>query len=257
MNLHTFRRFWVDESLGDGVTITIDKRHGHGHFHKLAHVLRAKVGDEMLVFNGRDGEWRAVISSINKEQLVISVGERVRAVEKSPPLVLLCAPPKGSRWHHVIEQATQAGCDVIQPVVSHHSVRRAINHASSIAVAMAATEQCGLLSCPKIEPLRPFTDAINIWASQIRLFFCHPDDSSSPTPHLWHHCQQGVSSGVGVIIGCEGGWSDEECHLIAHHPSASTIERVHLGQNFYRVDSAAFLALSLLQLARMTHHERR
>ena len=255
MNLHTFRRFLLNEPLRGGVKITIDG--SHGHFHKLSHVLRAKLGDEMLVFNGRDGEWRAVISSINKTQLVIDVGEQLRAVEKSPPLVLLCAPPKGSRWHHVIEQAVQAGCDVIQPVVSHHSARRAINHASSVAVAMAATEQCGLMSCPTIKPLCSFAQAIDIWSSRVRLFFCHPYDSSSPTPHLWHWCAQNdVSSSSGVIIGCEGGWSDEECQFIAHHPS-DTIEQVHLGQNFYRVDSAAFLALSLLQLARMTHHERR
>ena len=255
MNLHTFRRFLVNEYLGHGITITIDRR--HGHFHKLAHVLRAKVGDEMRVFNGRDGEWHGVMSSISKEQLVIAVGERVRGVDESPPLVLLCAPPKGARWHHVIEQATQAGCDVIQPVVSHHSARRSINHASSIAVAMAATEQCGLLSCPTIKPLCSFAQAIDTWSSRVRLFFCHPYDASRPTPHLWHHCQQGDVSGTGVIIGSEGGWSDEECHWVARHPSASTIEQVHLGQNFYRVDSAAFLALSLLQLARMTHHERR
>ena len=240
-----------------GMVVKIIFAKGQNHFHKLSHVLRARVGDKLFLFNDRDGEWHGVICSISKECLVVSVGEQLRAVDESPPLVLLCAPPKGSRWHHVIEQATQAGCDVIQPVVSHHSARRSINHASSIAVAMAATEQCGLLSCPTIKPLCSFAQAIDIWSSRVRLFFCHPYDASHPTPHLWHHCAQGDVSGAGVIIGSEGGWSDEECHWIARHPSASTIEQVHLGQNFYRVDSAAFLALSLLQLARMTHHERR
>lgn len=243
------RRFFTSFDLREGATLCFTG----AQLHKLKTVLRAKKGFELSLFNGRDGEWAGEISSLTKDEILIELTAQIRGQSLVKERLLIFAPPKGARLDHLIDQTVQAGCSHFAPVISRYSVRKHINKERLLAIATRAAEQCGMLHQPLMDDTRPLPEALTQWHERYHLFICHPiQDTHS---HLWEallSLPSNLDKAVGVVIGPEGGFGDDEVKELV---ASFKLEQVHLGEAFYRVDSAAFLALSLCGLYDKIHSQ--
>ncbi|MHC1549991.1 16S rRNA (uracil(1498)-N(3))-methyltransferase [Phyllobacterium sp. K27] len=207
----------------------------------LANVLRMKDGDEILVFNGWDGEWRAVLRFESKKKLYFELVELTREQPLTPDLIYCFAPLKQGRLDYLVQKAVEMGAGVLQPVITQHTQVARIGIERIEANAIEAAEQCGVLAIPVTrEPLK-LEKLLDEWDPARRLIFCDEGhDTHNPLPLL----QTLPKTPLGVIIGPEGGFSDQERQRLRTLPFVTAIP---LGQRILRADTAAVAALALIQ----------
>ena len=131
--------------------------------HYLINVLRCKTGDEVLLFNGRDGEWRGVLSPATKKRVAVVIEERTRPQSDGPDLHYLFAPLKRARVDYMAQKATEMGASLLQPVLTRRTMAERVNTSRLIANAVEAAEQCGILRVPDVaepEKLPRLLDAL-------------------------------------------------------------------------------------------------
>ncbi len=116
--------------------------------HYLINVLRCKTGDEVLLFNGRDGEWRGALSAATKKRTAVVVEERTRPQSDGPDLHYLFAPLKRARVDYMAQKATEMGASLLQPVLTRRTMAERVNTSRLFANAVEAAEQCGILRVP-------------------------------------------------------------------------------------------------------------
>jgi 16S rRNA (uracil1498-N3)-methyltransferase len=117
-------------------------------------VLRLKPGEAVLLFNGRDGEWRATLAVEGKRSAALTVSERTREQTAPTDLHYLFAPLKHARLDYMVQKAVEMGASRLQPVLMQHSQALRVNLERMHANAIEAAEQCGILSIPEIgEPM--------------------------------------------------------------------------------------------------------
>ena len=112
-------------------------------------MLRQKAGDPVLVFNGRDGEWRATLAGA-KRRWSLRLGERIREQTHGLDLHYLFAPLKHARLDYMVQKAVEMGASRLQPVITRHSQAGRVNLDRMRANAIEAAEQCGILTLPEI-----------------------------------------------------------------------------------------------------------
>jgi 16S rRNA (uracil1498-N3)-methyltransferase len=207
----------------------------------LANVLRMKDGDEILVFNGRDGEWRTVLRFESRKKLNLEPMELTREQPSTPDLVYCFAPLKQGRLDYLVQKAVEMGAGILQPVITQHTQVARIGIDRIEANAIEAAEQCGVLAIPSTrEPLK-LEKLLNDWDPERQLIFCDEGhDTHNPLPLL----QSLPKTPLGVLIGPEGGFSDHERQMLRSLPFVTAIP---LGQRILRADTAAVAALALIQ----------
>lgn len=207
----------------------------------LVNVLRMKDGDEILIFNGRDGEWRAVLRFESKKKLYFEPVELTREQPAIPDLIYCFAPLKQGRLDYLVQKAVEMGAGILQPVITQHTQVARIGIERIEANAIEAAEQCGVLAIPAVrEPLK-LERLLDEWDPARRLIFCDEGhDTHNPLPLL----ESLPKTPLGVIIGPEGGFSDQERQRLRSLPFVTAIP---LGQRILRADTAAVAALALIQ----------
>src|SRR4029079_14490872 len=101
----TVVRLFVEVDLAAGVELPLEAPRAH----YLRNVLRRQAGDAVALFNGRDGEWRARIETLQRGAARLQVQERTRAQPAEADLWLVFAPVKRARIDYVAEKATELG----------------------------------------------------------------------------------------------------------------------------------------------------
>lgn len=207
----------------------------------LANVLRMKDGDEILAFNGRDGEWRAALRFESKKKLFLEPLEQTRDQPAAPDLIYCFAPLKQGRLDYLVQKAVEMGAGVLQPVITQHTQVARIGVERIEANAIEAAEQCGVLAIPPTREPVKLDKLLEGWGCERRLIFCDEGhDTHNPLPLL-----QSLPRGpLGVLIGPEGGFSDQERQILRKLPFVTAIP---LGQRILRADTAAVAALALIQ----------
>ena len=237
----TTQRLFLDAPLAEGERIAIDRDQAN----YLVNVLRMNAGAAVLVFNGRDGEWRAVLEG-DRKRAALLVETRTR--EQTPPsdLHYLFAPLKQARLDYVVQKAVEMGVGRIRPVITRRTQVSRLNEDRLRANAIEAAEQCGVLSVPSIDPPRPLAEILASWASQSpdrRLVFCDEDHVGlDPIAAL----RDAAPAPMAVLIGPEGGFSPEERAELGKLPFVLPMA---LGPRILRADTAAVAALALVQAA--------
>jgi 16S rRNA (uracil1498-N3)-methyltransferase len=236
-------RLFLDGPVGEGAALALSREQGN----YLGNVLRLKEGDAVLVFNGRDGEWRARIAGAGKKAVRLEITERVRAQTSPHDLHYLFAPLKHARLDYMVQKAVEMGVSRLQPVHTRHTQAERVNLARMRANAIEAAEQCGILSVAEIsEPVR--LDALlRGWKPDRLLVFCDEDaDVKDPAAALGAARSGGLMGAlpISVLIGPEGGFVEEERAALADLPN---VVRLSLGPRILRADTAAVAALALVQ----------
>jgi 16S rRNA (uracil1498-N3)-methyltransferase len=236
-------RLFVDAALGAGESIALTREQAN----YLVNVLRLKPGGDVLVFNGRDGEWRARLAAAGRKSVSLDVAARTR--EQTPPCDLdyLFAPLKHARLDYMVQKAVEMGVSRLQPVLTRHTQPERVNLARMRANAIEAAEQCGTLTVPEIsEPAR--LDALmRGWKPDRLLVFCDEDAEVKDPAAALGAARGGGLMGtlpISVLIGPEGGFAEEERAALAELPN---VVRLSLGPRILRADTAAVAALALIQ----------
>ena len=103
----------------------------------------------MLVFNGRDGEWRARACRRGQEARSRSTSSSARAAQTAAgDLHYLFAPLKHARLDYMVQKAVEMGASRLQPVITRHTQAERVNLERMRANAIEAAEQCGILNIP-------------------------------------------------------------------------------------------------------------
>jgi 16S rRNA (uracil1498-N3)-methyltransferase len=220
----------------------------------LAKVLRARVGDELILFNGDGRECNGAIESVRGSRVAASVADS-RQVDRESPLsvTLVQCVPRGDRMDFIVQKATELGVARIVPVLSQRSVVRldkAQAESKAIhwrAVAISACEQCGRNRLPVIEAARPLLNYLGESAPGARLrLVLEPE--SAPLAAAAGHGPVGAS-GLEVVdaeiaIGPEGGFAPDELEAFR----VAQFSPVGLGPRVLRTETAAIAALVWLQV---------
>lgn len=207
----------------------------------LTSVMRRGVGDELLVFNGRDGEWRATIAEVSKRGCRLVLVEQARPQAFGPDLDLIVALVKRPRLETIVEKAAELGARRVRLVVTRHTNADRAKLPRLQAIATEAAEQTGRLDVPEIfEPVK-LDKLLDGWDAGRRLMFC--DEGGEAKPALEALAGEGPWA---VLIGPEGGFSPEER---ARLRALAFVTPVSLGPRILRADTAAISALTLWQAA--------
>lgn len=230
-------RLFVEEPLTEGAELTPSEAQDH----YLRHVMRAKEGDALRLFNGRDGEWRARIEAMPRRSMSLRVQDRLRPQREEPDLWLLCAPIKRTGIDFIVEKAAELGAARIKPVFTARTIITRVNHARLIAHAIEAAEQSERLTIPLVDPAEPLAAALQHWDPARRLIFC---DEGGGVPEIGAALQGAAPQPAAILAGPEGGFTPAERELLR---SKKYVLSVSLGPRILRADTAALAALAVWQ----------
>jgi 16S rRNA (uracil1498-N3)-methyltransferase len=231
-------RLYVSQDLATGAELKLDPRQTN----YLVNVLRLGAGAPILLFNGRDGEFMARLAASSRKAASLIVGAQTRPQEAPPDVDYLFAPLKHARLDYMAQKAVEMGARRLRPVITRHTQISRVNLERLKANAIEACEQCGVIWTPEIAPVEPLGEALKRWPAERLMVFCDEEaDEATPLDALGHALGHG---GLGLLIGPEGGFDDDERAAILAKPR---VVRLSLGPRILRADTAAVAALALIQ----------
>jgi 16S rRNA (uracil1498-N3)-methyltransferase len=233
-------RLFVDAPLSEGGKIALERNQSN----YLGNVLRLSAGESILVFNGRDGEWQAAIEG-RKRPDGLTIVAQTRPQDRLPDIAYVFAPLKHARLDYMVQKAVEMGASRLQPVLTRHTQVSRVNVERMRANVIEAAEQCSILSLAAVaEPVALDRFLEKRETSRLLVFCDEAADIGNPIEAL----QQGLSAtaGIDVLIGPEGGFTEEERALLLREPRTL---RLSLGPRILRADTAGVAALALVQAA--------
>jgi 16S rRNA (uracil1498-N3)-methyltransferase len=231
-------RLFVDADLATGASVPLDRNQAN----YLSNVMRLAAGGAVLVFNGRDGEWQAVIAG-RKRLDRLEILDQARAQDRLPDVNYIFAPLKHARLDYMVQKAVEMGASNLQPVFTRFTQVNRINSERMRANVIEAAEQCGILTLAKVEEPLALDRWLSQRADQRLLVFCdEAAETADSVAALADRRQAG--RGIDVLIGPEGGFAEEERTALLRQPQ---VVRLSLGPRILRADTAAVAALSLVQ----------
>ena len=224
-------RLYVDHPLKDGQDIILDKEQSH----YLGNVLRKKQGDDLRLFNGRDGEWLSGITSVSKKELTVLLKEQILPQpSETRDKRLYFAPIKKQRLDFLVEKSVELGVTELIPVITANTENRYLKHERMSAQIIEASEQCERLTVPV---LRKEIKLVDIAKEGHSIMAAIERDENAA------HINETKCNAV--LIGPEGGFTQEEVQWLKVQDN---IIAVNLGTTILRAETAALYALSHMDL---------
>ncbi|MFM7811081.1 MAG: 16S rRNA (uracil(1498)-N(3))-methyltransferase [Acinetobacter junii] len=230
-------RFYIETELNTGNTIELTE----SVFHHWVRVLRAKVQEQAIFFNGNGGEYRVTLTEINKKNAFVSV-DHFEAIDRTAPFKVILGQvmSKGDRMDYAIQKATELGVTTIQLLTSDRCEMRLkydrdqkkLDHWQSVAVA--ACEQCGMNIVPKVLAPISIEEWIQTDLPISRLVMAPNKDQKNVLLD--------AQPELALLIGPEGGLSESEIGLSNQHGFVNWC----IGDRVLRTETAPVVALSIL-----------
>lgn len=223
-------------------------------YHHWIKVLRANIGDKAILFNGQGGEYGATITNIHKKSATVFI-DNFNPINRTSPyqMTLIQAISKGERMDYTIQKATELGVSTIQLIVTERSERlryerdsKKLTHWEKISVS--ACEQCGMNIIPKIMPPITLHECLSACTDDLKIVMSLPHDGYTFIP------QNPLPSTISLLVGAEGGLSDDELVLCHKHGFISWA----IGERILRTETAGVVGLAALQALGTldTHHQK-
>jgi 16S rRNA (uracil1498-N3)-methyltransferase len=231
-------RLFLNADLSANTGVILDKAQSH----YVVNVMRREVGDTLALFNGRDGEWLGEVQDARKNGCLVHVKECLRPQLSVPNIELAFAPVKKIQTALIIQKATELGAASLIPVQTVRTNADRLREDKIILQAIEAAEQSERLDLPEIKPLTRLTDYLKGLEPDRVLIFCQeragPGDLLADLAKLKNHQKWAV------LIGPEGGFTDEERTLIVGHETTTVLS---LGPRILRAETAVISAMTLVQ----------
>ena len=244
-------RLYVSADLGASEPVRLEEEASK----YLLRVMRLKPGDQVRVFNGRDGEWLCDLAEPDGKTAILVPAERLREQPDSrvSGLTLLFAPVKKSETDFIVEKATELGVSVIQPVITEYTQSRTVRLDRFNKIALEAAEQTERLDLPFIEELQLLDASLSELPDGSVLIFC--DEAGEESDKPWGGQTGRALPAVNVLpalkgkpaailIGPEGGFSPSERSFLRSRESTYPVS---LGPRILRAETAVVSALTLWQ----------
>jgi 16S rRNA (uracil1498-N3)-methyltransferase len=230
-------RLFVEASLGDGGSLGLPAPQAH----YLKSVLRLGKGDELALFNGRDGEYGARISGQGRGWCSLDILAQRKKQRDEGDLWLVFAPIKRARLDFLAEKATELGVSEIHPVMTARTMVARVNAERLRANAIEAAEQSERLSVPAVHEPVALAELLKSWQHSRKLILC---DESGTAPPMTQALKGMSPAPCAILTGPEGGFADSELDDLRKLPFVCP---VGLGPRVLRADTAALAALAAFQ----------
>lgn len=232
-------RIHVDIELASGSECVLPTAAAH----HVRDVLRLERDAELVLFNGRGGEFEAQLLAVSRGEVRAVVGAWRAGIAESPLAVTLVQSiSRGERMDYTIQKAVELGVRHIVPVTSSRTVVR-LDHAREEkrlehwrGIVRHAAEQSGRTVMPEVGAVR----GLGAWLTQataLRAYMLDPFATGSLA------MQDAPVGEVAIVAGPEGGFSGDERDQMAR----AGVIPVRLGPRILRTETAALCALTILQ----------
>ncbi|HVA46831.1 MAG TPA: 16S rRNA (uracil(1498)-N(3))-methyltransferase [Pirellulales bacterium] len=226
-------RYFVAEPVHGGQTRLVEEEARH-----LAHVMRARTGDEVVVFDGSGAEWQARVAGIGRRQVELDLLER-REVDRELPLriTLAVALPKGDRQRWLVEKAVELGVHRLQPLVTERGVAQPIDKAlvRLRRTVIEASKQCGRNRLMEIASPVDCLDCITAASEGDAVRAMADPSGRQSVGSFLAGLKLSAATALTWLIGPEGGFSEHELDVAQRHGWPF----VSLGRRILRVETAA------------------
>ncbi len=222
-------RLFVEEKLSTGTKFVPDDKKTH----YLLHVMRLKEGDEVLLFNGKDGEFLTTLIDVKKKNCALLIGKKTREQTLRSPLILCPALIKKENMDLVLQKATELGVTAIYPLITDRTIVRGFNLERANLIVSEAAEQSERLDKPKIfDPIKLSDLFLKLPEEVIPVFLTERGESGT----------QLLSDIISpaFIIGPEGGFTEKETAFLL---TQKNIVPLHLGDTILRAETASIAIL--------------
>jgi len=232
-------RIYQDSPLSVGATVSLQEDAAN----HVGRVLRMLPEQEICLFNGQGGQYQATIIESGKKQVVVRVDSfNDHSVESPLTIHLGQVISRGDKMEFTIQKSVELGVNVITPLwssrcgVKLHGDRLDKKLEQWQKIAISACEQCGRNTVPLVRPVMSLENWLAEPTDELKLTL-HPRAAYSvgtlPTP----------ANGVRLVIGPEGGLSDDEIALTEQYH----FQEMLLGPRVLRTETAALTAITALQ----------
>ncbi len=236
-------RFYQEGEIQVGEELALTQAN-HRH---AVQVLRLKVGDDLILFNGKSGEYSAKVSETDKRNSQVTIEDyNPISRESSLDLTLILANIKPDKMDYAIQKAVELGVTTIQPMYTKRSVIKLKSNRLEKkmlhwqGVMIASCEQSGRTAIPEIKEPCDFEEIFSKYAGTTQISML--PGSSNKIQEL--KLSENITD-VSLIIGPEGGFSDDE-ELIMQ---SNNVQSVNFGKRILRAETAAVAGITACQMA--------
>jgi 16S rRNA (uracil1498-N3)-methyltransferase len=232
MRLH---RFYVGGHIEKGKDIRIDDV---AHLHQWIKVFRLKASDRVIVFNGEGSDFEGYFKVLSKREAIISI-DKEKKIKNTPvcELHVLQSIIKKDNFEFVVEKCTEIGASAIHPILTERSEKKDLNLERLQKISTEAAEQSGRSSIPEIFEPESLGSAIEKFDG--KMIVLDIDGDPSGIKKQFHGAGK-----IGILIGPEGGWTENERDLFEH----KKIKSFSFGEQVLRAETAAIAASALILL---------
>lgn len=231
-------RLYVDLPFEKGSPLPLQEEQGH----YLMHVMRLGEGDQIHVFNGRDGEWLATFMPHKKRSHIV-LESQVKPQKESPWPSLVFSPIKPKRLEFLIEKATELGGQDFYPTLMDHTSFGRIKGDKIESYAIEAAEQSERLDVPTIHDMEKLSALLKNWDPSRPIIWAVERGDYPPLKSVIENLQN--QNPPTFLIGPEGGFSPKEIEMLK---AINYVHPVSLGESILRAETAALLCLSAFQI---------
>jgi 16S rRNA (uracil1498-N3)-methyltransferase len=235
-------RFFIEEDLNQEEILLKDKN----IIHQIQKVLRKKVGDEIILLDGKGIEFFGEIKEISKKEILISKIKNnfyeSEGVVKNKKQKIILAPSilKKDNFELVIQKCTEIGINNFQPIISERTEKNNLNFERLEKISREASEQSEKIFLPKILETKTIEEFLSEEKEKGDKIFALQFGS----PKISKEEIENISEGIIFLVGPEGGWGESDLELFEKF----NVQKISLGQQILRAETASISLSSILLL---------
>lgn len=211
-------------------------------FHYCKSVLRMKISEEFRLFNSIDGEFKAEIRAINKRDLQVVIGKKLRKVEYQKPLILAMCIIKPDRFTEALKSAVQQGVTEIIPVISERTQFKNLNQQRLTKCIIESVEQSEGFVVPVLHLPVDLQEFCNI-SGVDQIIFANEEENQGVKISSIKKFEENIA----IFVGPEGGFSPSEKEKLISSPKVISVS---LGNRVLRSEVAAITMVACVNLMR-------
>ena len=229
-------RIYLDKKLNLDLDLILEKEDAH----YLTNVMRLREGDNLFLFNSKDGEFKGEIIAFDKKNIKVKLISKIENINKPGKISLIFSLIKSSKLDYLIQKCTEVGIKSFYPVISEKSVAKNLNIQRTEKIIKESCEQSNQLYLPAIHSVEKLEKKLKSLDKNSIVFFA---DINSSNKKIEEVIKNNKNREFYLLIGPEGDFSLKERDLFN---SMSNCIPISLGQNILRSETAAVVGLAIL-----------
>ena len=229
-------RIYLDKKLNLDLDLILEKEDAH----YLTNVMRLREGDNLFLFNSKDGEFKGEIIAFDKKNIKVKLISKIENINKPGKISLIFSLIKSSKLDYLIQKCTEVGIKSFYPVISEKSVAKNLNIQRTEKIIKESCEQSNQLYLPAIHSVEKLEKKLKSLDKNSIVFFADINSSNKKIEEIF---KNNKNQEFYLLVGPEGDFSLKERDLLNNMSNCIPIS---LGQNILRSETAAVVGLAIL-----------